>query len=111
MDKRLLQRTSGREDRMCGRWSSVAARERRRPDDLTAGHKRVFAGCVVRLVVEGSISFFLLFVVVLLCLGANHSLCGSVFCFVFAVLSTSFFLMQRHVKSCSRKKHDDGIVI
>jgi hypothetical protein len=36
--------------------------------------------------------------------GANHSLCGSVSLFVFAVLSTSFFLMQRHMKLCSEKK-------
>jgi hypothetical protein len=36
--------------------------------------------------------------------GANHFLCGSVSRFVFAVLSASFFLMQRHMKSCSRKK-------
>jgi hypothetical protein len=61
-------------------------------------------GCVVRLVVEGPISFFLLFVDVLLCCcfvwGVNHSLCGSVSRFVFTVLSASFFLMQRHVKSC-----------
>jgi hypothetical protein len=59
-------------------------------------------GCVVRLVMEGSISFFLL----LCCCvwGANHSLSGSVSRFVFVVLSVSFSL-QRHVKLCSRKKN------
>jgi hypothetical protein len=68
MDKRLLERTSGREDRMCGRWSSVAARERRRPDNLTAGHKRVLQVALLGLWWR-ALSFFLLFVVVLLCLG------------------------------------------
>jgi hypothetical protein len=38
--------------------------------------------------------------------GANHFLCGSVSRFIFAVLSAPFFLMKRHVKSCSRKKKD-----
>jgi hypothetical protein len=61
------------------------------------------AGCVVWVVVEGPISLFLLFIVVLLlCFRVLTSLCGSVSRFVFAGFSASFFLMKRHVKSCLR---------